>query len=94
MDLLFDTVVDETSKQRTAPLSASRITTSETDESSFEEEMLSVAELAYSLYSLHGHAQPLELMRILSSVDNSFLSEKKHDTIESYALDQILGIFF
>jgi hypothetical protein len=93
LDYIFDTEIDEDlPESRTQTITKSR--QAAPTESSLEEDALTVAELAYTLYSLHGAPQPLELMRLLNTIDSQFLSDGKQKNPEEHLVEEIFGIFF
>lgn len=93
-DLLFDAILGETEtpQRKQTPREVKRTTVS--DNKDIESDLVDAAELGYNVYALHGNPNPLQLMRILASVDNAFLSEKKRGPTETYYLSHLADIFF
>ncbi len=62
-------------------------------EPSLEEQALSIAELAQSVYSLHGNPQPLEMIKLLSSFDGQFLSDGQPKDMEQRIVEELFSMF-
>jgi hypothetical protein len=63
------------------------------DEPFLDEQAIAALELAHSVYAFHGTPQPLEMIRLLSSLDSQFLSGDKQIHPEKHVVEELLGMF-
>ncbi len=91
LDIFIDTILDEQPAAHETEHAETK-KHAHHKEPSIEEQAMSAVELAQSVYTLHGNPNPIQMIKLLSSLDNQFLSAGTMESADKQIIEDLLGM--